>query len=135
MSRTAQQDFEDYVARVMAASGADANFDDCFRNINAAYAAVCAERDVAVRERDLLMLEPNNRLDGYREIGAKCAALEDRLDSMKAERDEWKKCAEELGAKCEGLSLAVQLAQGDRDRALVRAAGLNPKRMKSRGPR
>ena len=87
MSRTAQQDFEDYVARVMAASGADANFDDCFRNIIAAYNWVCAERDTAVRERDLLMLEPNNRLDGYREIGAKCAALEDRLDSMKAERD------------------------------------------------
>ena len=31
--------------------------------------------DTARDERDLLMKEPNNRLDGYRELGATCAAL------------------------------------------------------------
>jgi len=33
----------------------------------------------AERERDLLMQQPNNRLDGYRELGAKCASLGERL--------------------------------------------------------
>lgn len=40
-----------------------------------------------VAERDILLAEPGNRLDGYRELGAKCAALERERDEARAERD------------------------------------------------
>lgn len=49
--------------------------------------------DTAEAERDLLMQEPDNRLDGYRELGAKCAALEEQKDALKVERDKWKRVA------------------------------------------
>lgn len=35
-------------------------------------------------ERDLLLLVPENRLDGYRELGSKCAALEAERDDARA---------------------------------------------------
>lgn len=52
MRASARETFENYVMRVMAASGADANFDDCFRNIIADYDRVLARADKAEAERD-----------------------------------------------------------------------------------
>jgi len=43
-----------------------------------------SERDTAVKERDLLMLAPNNRLDAYREQGEMCAALHNAKDAAVA---------------------------------------------------
>lgn len=43
------------------------------------------ELPVIKAERDLLLLNPDNRLDGYRELGAKCAALEEQRDALKRE--------------------------------------------------
>lgn len=49
-----------------------------------------------VAERDILLAEPGNRLDGYRELGAKCAALERERDEARAERDALKAKYHEL---------------------------------------
>ena len=38
----------------------------------------------AEQERDLLLKEPENRLDGYRELGTQCAMLAERAEKWKA---------------------------------------------------
>lgn len=54
MRASAREAFENYVVRVMAASGADSNFDDCFRNIIVEYDKSLARVDKAEAERDAL---------------------------------------------------------------------------------
>lgn len=55
--------------------------------------AQSARAEKAEAERDILLQQPDNRLDGYRELGAKCAALEERNDALKAKHDKWKRVA------------------------------------------
>lgn len=64
--------------------------------------AVIAERDL------LLEKDPKIRLDGYRELGAKCARLEDELDAAKARN---------LGyiGEVEGLRHDLEVAEHERE--------------------
>lgn len=68
---SAREAFENYVVRVMAASGADANFDDCFRNIIVEYDRVLARADKAEAERDAARAElADPRIAAWRALDA-----------------------------------------------------------------
>lgn len=54
-----------------------------------------------ITERDLLLEQnPAVRLDGYRELGAKCAALEDELDAFKGRERQLFKIHDANGTEC-----------------------------------
>lgn len=48
-----------------------------------AIAEIEQRAEKAEQERDLLLKEPENRLDGYRELGSQCAILAERADKWK----------------------------------------------------
>ncbi len=54
----------------------------------------------AATERDLLLMSPNARLDGYRELGAKCASLEGTIDALRAEIERMRGAATPTVVSC-----------------------------------
>lgn len=56
---------------------------DSVDHLLSAIAEIEQRAEKAEQERDLLLKEPENRLDGYRELGSQCAILAERADKWK----------------------------------------------------
>jgi chromosome segregation ATPase len=109
----------------------------------AALAHTCAERDVAQANYQFMVDRAcNEKLDGYRELGARCAALSDERDAVRAEANRLRGALAQVaarlgfdaGASIEQVLHALDYALAERKGAERRAddAELEVKRLTGR---
>ena len=84
-------------------------------------------------QRQMVQKAADNSLDGYRELGAKCASLEERAEKAERERDAALKDADHLRAGERAADAAMDRLERERDEANQKIADMEDGLRKDNG--